>query len=302
LNPVHVMAKYEPKIMFVINPGAGAKDTDWKNLIREFFADRAETIELFDMPDNCDPREIKKAIEKSNAEKVIAVGGDGTVKLVAESLIGSDRVLGILPGGSANGMAREFGIPADGKKALETIIDGQPKKIHLVKVNDELCIHLSDIGFNAWVVHKFEANSIRGMRGYVKAAWNVLWRHRKMQVQLRTDENLITREAVMVVIANATQYGNGVVINPKGNLYDNLFEVVIVKKVSFVEIFKMRFTNWKLNPAKTEVFQTTELDIKSRYAAHFQVDGEAMGKVKEVHAELLPGAVNVIVPEEASGK
>ncbi len=38
------------------------------------------------------------------------------------------------------------------------MVNGTAKKIHLIKINDELCIHLSDIGFNAFVVKKFEAN------------------------------------------------------------------------------------------------------------------------------------------------
>lgn len=58
-------------------------------------------------------------------------------------------------------MAKEFNIPAEATKAFEIIEHGIPKKIHLVKVNDEICIHLSDIGFNAFVVKKFEEENTR---------------------------------------------------------------------------------------------------------------------------------------------
>ena len=122
-----------------------------------------------------------------------------------------------------------------------------------------------------------------------------------MKVNLQTDNENISRYAVMVVIANATRYGNGVVINPEGSLYDDLFEVVIVRKISFYEIFKMRFGKKKqLNPKKTELFQTRSLEIISRHHAHFQVDGESMGKVKKISAELMAKKLRVIIPKPES--
>ncbi len=241
---------------------------------------------------------VRAEIDRVQPARVIAVGGDGTVKLVATCLQQTGIPLGILPAGSANGMARELGISDEPEKALRAIAEGRERKIHLIKLNEELCIHLSDIGFNAFVIKKFEGQRRRGMWGYVKAAWKVLWQNRRMLVKIQTDEDHIWRKAAMVVIANATRYGNGVVINPEGSLYDRLFEVVIIRKVSFSEIFKMRFTRQNFNPAKTEFFQTRSLQIESASQVHFQVDGEYMGKLKKITATLLPDALTVLVPPE----
>ena len=101
----------------------------------------------------------------------------------------------------------------------------------------------------------------------------------------------------MVVIANATKYGGGALINPDGKLDDDLFEVIVVKKVSFAEIFKMMVTHSSYDPTKTEVYQTRVLQIRSRVKAHFQVDGEYLGKIKDINAEIIPAALQVIVPE-----
>jgi diacylglycerol kinase family enzyme len=70
--------------------------------------------------------------------------------------------------GSANGMAKEIGIPADIHKALNLALSGNTRSIHLIKVNNEYCIHLADIGFNAFVIKKFETSAGRGMWGYFK--------------------------------------------------------------------------------------------------------------------------------------
>lgn len=290
------------KLLFIINPGAGKKKNDWGKIIPAFFEDKSAChIELFELPQDCKLPVVKQKIDDSEADIVVAVGGDGTVKLVAECLQKTDRAMGILPGGSANGMARELGISNDPVEALELLIGGTVKTIHLVNVNDQLCIHLSDIGFNAYVVKKFEDAESRGMWGYVKAAFRVLWQHRKMRVRIQTDKEEVFRMAAMVVIANATQYGNGVVINPAGSLYDDKFEVIVIRKVSFREIFKMRFTQKGFDPSKTEFFQTRSLSIKSKHHAHFQVDGEVMGKIRSLKADVVKNALKIVVPEKVQG-
>lgn len=100
----------------------------------------------------------------------------------------------------------------------------------------------------------------------------------------------------MVVVANGTKYGNGVVINPLGSLYDHFFEVVIIRKISFTEIFKMRFFSDRLNNEKTELLQTSHLVLNSKRNLHFQVDGEYLGKTKRLVAEIIPDAIRIITP------
>lgn len=292
------MASSSPKLLFIINPGSGASNTDWRKEIETYFSNDPDSYEAIDLPDPCGPKILSKLISEKSPDKVIAVGGDGTVKLIAEALVNKNIPLGILPAGSANGMAREFGISDDAKSALDAVMQGTIKKIHLVKINGELCIHLSDIGFNATVVKKFEDEKRRGMWGYVKAAWKVLRHHSIMQVELKMDNESVFLEAAMVVIANATRYGNGVVINPEGSLFDQSFEVVIIKKISFSEIFKMRFTQKNFNEKKTAMYQTSWLRIQSKHKVHFQVDGEYRGKVNEINAEIIPDALLMIVPPD----
>jgi YegS/Rv2252/BmrU family lipid kinase len=284
------------KLLFIINKGSGKDDNDWQTLIRNYFEPTPHSAELFDMPDECCMEDLEKQVEKVRPDRVIAVGGDGTVKLVAECCMKVNIPLGILPAGSANGMAKELKIPIDATKALANTVHGITKKIHLTKVNDELCIHLADMGFNAFVIKKFDTYESRGMWGYVKAAWSALRSNDQMQVEIKVDGEKKQKSAAMIVIANATMYGTGALINPEGSLEDELFEVIVVKKISFKEIFKMIVTHQPYDPAKTEVYQTGDVQISSKKKAHFQVDGEYLGKVNKLEACIVKDALEIIVP------
>lgn len=283
------------KLLFIINPGSGSHSINLKEVISIHFEQKQIDTDLFELPDDCSLDKIKGKISESNADKVIAVGGDGTLKLVAECLLNSEIPIGIIPAGSANGMAKELGIPTDITDALNLLETGEAKKIHVVKLNDEICIHLSDLGFNAYLVKRFDSLQERGMWGYAKATWHALWNHKRMDVELKLKNEIVKSRAAMVAIANATMYGSGLKINPDGKLDDKLFEIILVKDYSYLEILKIWITKLPFNPKKIEVFQTDEVKIFSKHKAHFQIDGEYIGKVNTVEAKILPAAISVIV-------
>jgi len=285
------------KLLFIINPNSGHNTIDWPQAIIDYFTTSSHTIELHHLTKGCSLQTILDKIKSFSPHQVVAVGGDGTVKLVAECLLQQNIALGILPAGSANGLAKELGISNDPVKALDTLVQGHSKKIHATKINSHLCIHLSDIGLNAYAIKRFESQRIRGMWGYVIASLKVLWQNPRMEIEMRVDKKVTHIKAEMIVIANATKYGSGAVINPIGQLDDDLFEVIAIKQVSFIEIFKMIFLHTAFNPEKTALFQTNALMMKSAKRIHFQVDGEYLGKVKEVKAVIIPDALEVIVPE-----
>ncbi len=279
-----------------MNPGSGSGEINFSEVIGNYFAEKTQDFEIYKLTKNCSLTKIKGVIQQSMADRVIAVGGDGTLKLVAECVLETNIPIGIIPAGSANGMARELNIPSRIEEALDIAINAPAKKIHAVIVNGELCIHLADIGFNAYLVKKFDALPQRGMLAYAKAAWTALWNHYKMEVEFKIKDKTIHSKAAMVVIANATMYGTGVKINPDGQLDDDFFEVILVKEYSFMEILKLKFTNLPFNPKNIESFQTTNLSIKTRHKAHFQVDGEYIGKLNNIKAHIVKDAIHIIAP------
>ncbi|MEO6541694.1 MAG: diacylglycerol kinase family protein [Ferruginibacter sp.] len=280
------MKDNKSRLFFIINPGSGNSAINWETEIENYYRNSNYAIFIYKLPKDCPLQKLKDEINKFDPSTVIAAGGDGTVKLAAEAILGQNICLAILPAGSANGMAKELNIPMEPAKALAVITGGKQQSIHLLRINGELCIHLSDSGFNACLVKKFEEGSMRGQWAYVKAAWNVLWNHEKIYVEIVADNNKEKHEAVMIVLANATRYGNNVVINPEGSLTDDLFEIVIVKKISLTEIFKMRFSGGAFNKKKTAILQATAVTIHSKRKFHFQIDGEYRGKENKLEATI----------------
>jgi diacylglycerol kinase (ATP) len=262
------------KLLFIVNHKSGNNNTNWRAVIQQHFNTSTHTAEVYELPEKCSADDLKQKIHASGADRVIAVGGDGTVKLVAELVAGTQLPMGILPAGSANGMAKELGIPVDTNAALDVAAEGLVTKIDAIRINGELCIHLSDIGFNAFIIKTFESMKRRGMWNYVIAAWRVLWRNRKMRVKIETDNRFVTREAQMIVLANASRYGTGALI------------------------IKMFLTHKPYDPVKTELFKTRAVSVESRHKTHFQVDGEYLGKINSLEANIEHHALSIIVPVE----
>jgi YegS/Rv2252/BmrU family lipid kinase len=282
------------KLLFVINPVAGSTNYSWQDIISKYFTGKSITLDYYILEKKFDIEKLKKHIADIKPNRVIAVGGDGTVTMVARIIAGTEMALGILPSGSANGMAKELNISEEPGDALAIIEHGKIKSCDAIRINDkDICLHLSDIGLNAQLIKYFDEGKLRGKLGYARVVFKTLWRKRKMHVLL---DNEVEREAFMVVVANASKYGTGVVINPEGKLDDGLFEVVLVKQVALFELFKLLLRPQAFIPQNIEYFHTTTMKIETRKRVHFQIDGEYMGKINKIEAVILPKHINIILP------
>ncbi|MEO7961297.1 MAG: diacylglycerol kinase family protein, partial [Ginsengibacter sp.] len=275
------------KILIVLNPVSGGKKRiNWEPEIRKYFLSRNDTVEFFMLTGKDDTDSLQYWFSKFKPDRVIAVGGDGTISMVAKQIMGTNIILGILPAGSANGMAKELQIPDDPLEAIRLITDGEVKCCDIIKVNDEnICFHLSDLGLNARLIKYFDDSSFRGMWGYARMVFKVLWRKKLMDAHILADGLDIQTKAYMVVIANASKYGTGAVINPDGKVDDAKFEIIVLRKISIIQFVKMFWSYKTFNPQNVEIFHTTQATITTRHDTHFQIDGEFKGKINKVTAK-----------------
>jgi len=283
-------------VLFIINPHSGTTRRPWHTIINDFFLHRAIEVHCHYLEKDTSSVKIVDKIHQVQPNLVVAVGGDGTIKLVAAALLKSSIPMGIIPAGSANGLAYELGIPTDPTLALQTLLTGKSIKIHGIAIQNEICLHLADIGLNAWAMKKFNRGNTRGWLGYGWASLQSLYYARIHSVTLQTDQQSIKLRAAMIVLANGTSYSTGAIINPGGSLLDEYFEVIVMKEISLIETLKMLFTHQPFNPKKVEVYSTQKVTIRCKKKIPFQIDGEYQGKVKNIEATIVSPAVSIIVP------
>ncbi|MCG6187110.1 diacylglycerol/lipid kinase family protein [Maribellus maritimus] len=292
--------KSKQKILFVINPKSGNnRKGDYETQILDFAKTEGFEYKIYKTTGENDSKDIRELLNIYRPDKVIAFGGDGTFNMVAAEMIGKKAALGIIPGGSANGLAFNLDIPTRFFDALEISIKGRGVPMDVIRVNDKYyCFHLSDVGINARIVKRFEKEDTRGMIGYGKQLFKELFSPKSFfSYNIETGGRKKRLKAEMIVIANAQSYGTGVKINPAGNISDGKFEIVTIKPYPWWFVFNFIFAGFTGNLHRMEyvkVYRSEKAKITLDKTQDFQIDGEVIGKVKNLKLEIIPNAIHVI--------
>src|SRR5690606_32910123 len=144
------------KILVVVNLKSGVGlSQDFHDSLINFADNNKIQFEVLITTGKNDRQVLKKQIKKFKPDLVYAIGGDGTINLVASELIKTNITLGIFPAGSANGLAYNLGITNDLDTALGTYLTTKPVTMDAIVINKNYyCFHLSDIGLNARIVSR----------------------------------------------------------------------------------------------------------------------------------------------------
>lgn len=293
--------------LFIINPVAGNySKAALLNAIGRISLSKKLNYSVVYTEGLDDEHRILYYIDLLKPRKVIVCGGDGTINMVAGLLTGSKIPLGIIPVGSANGLAAELRIPDDLKTALEICFSGNDMAIDAIILNGKhYSFHLSDLGFNARIINEFEKIGERGLIAYAKAFFLSLKEKSTALYSIQANGSTVTTPAEMVVIANAARYGTGAVVSPHSKINDGTFELVIFKPIPLSELLHLTlaaFLGSLENSPYVDIIKTTKATIKTEKPQYFQVDGQVLEKASEVEIEILKKAVHVIAPSNISGK
>lgn len=288
----------EQRVLFVINKKSGNRENhSIDKIIAQHAAESGYLFKLYFCNKNIED-EIRKAVTQFSPTIVCAVGGDGTVNLVASIIQSRNISLLIVPFGSANGMAKELQIPPTLKECLDLINFGKIQKIDLLKVNDVISVHLADVGLNARIVRRFELDTKRGLLTYGKHLFYEIFLLKRNRFRIDYDGKSITVKAVSLTFANATKYGTSATINPDGILNDGYFEICIVKpfpKYHVISIAYKMFRNTLKYSEFFKVIKCKKAEVTCTKKTILQNDGELMKRVSHVDLEILPNSLQVII-------
>lgn len=285
-------------VLLVVNPVSGAVDKSEFIDAATLFAVRENlNLILYKTTGGDDISMIRQLYESHNPERIIIAGGDGTVKIVAEATEAKDVILGILPAGSANGLAVDLDLMRTLDENLDIAFHNHYIELDTIIINEQRCFHLSDLGLNAELVKNYEKSNIRGKWGYFLQAINTLMDFGEPFNAIITANNqIIECEARMIVIANSKKYGTGIVINPDGIMNDGKFELVILKNLDLIIFGEIILGNMPLNHEDIEIISTDEATIKTNFPVSFQIDGEYCGNESELKINISPNKIKVAIP------
>jgi YegS/Rv2252/BmrU family lipid kinase len=284
------------RILFLFNAKSGPSNSGVPPLAVQRHLEKArDTARLLKVEKGIE-KLLKDTIEDFQPTHLIAIGGDGTVKLAAESILDKDILLGIIPTGSANGLASELEISTDPDKALADVLHGEVSALDMAELNGQYSIHLADLGFNASLVRGFQRSNIRGFLGYAKEFISHWPDQEVFDVVVEQDHERVERKnIIMVVVANAESYGTGAVINPGGKVDDGYIEICLVKNLRLVNLVEMMFDNIELDKDFiVQVRVKEKAKIKLSKKVPFQIDGEYIGKRDEIEMTVRSQAIKLV--------
>ena len=289
----------KPLIRFIINPISGnGKGGRIESLIGQSTLTDKFDVEVFKTTARGHAIELaKQAVEKS-CYAVIAIGGDGTVNEVASALVHTKTALGIIPCGSGNGLAKHFKIPSDAGKAIRSLSTSASMLIDTLKINEWFALNVSGLGFDGYIAWLFDKEGKRGLSSYTRISLREYFSYPSAHFNIIADGQTIQAEAHMVVIANASQFGNAAIIAPKADLKDGLMDLIIVKRPP---VYKMPHTFFRLfsgtlkPDANIKMLQCKNLQVQSSRPLHLHVDGEPHKPIDHLSVEILKDSLRVLI-------
>ncbi|AWG20136.1 diacylglycerol kinase [Flavobacterium faecale] len=284
-------------ILLVVNPISGDIDkTELIDTVAAFTAVKNRNFNLYETQGAGDILNIKKIFHELNPERIIIAGGDGTIKMVGEALEHDDVIFGILPAGSANGLATDLDLPNTTEDCLDIIFKDKFIELDMVVINGKKSLHLSDIGLNAELIKNYENGTIRGKLGYViQAISTFIDREEPFRALIEVNEMRIECEARMIVMANSQKYGTGVVINPAGVINDGKFELIILKNLDLFVLGQIISGTTVVEPENVEIISTDYAKITTNRPVNFQIDGEYCGTETVLTVGMSPSKMKITV-------
>lgn len=287
-------------IVFIVNPKSGMeRQKEIQNGIDANLDQSKYSYELKHTEYAKHGTVLAREAAQNGAYAVVAVGGDGSVNDVVKGLLGTDTVLGIIPKGSGNGMARNLGIPLDTAGAIKVISSGHPQKIDIGFANGEVFTSNAGVGFDALIAHKFATSERRGFLIYSWLVTKYMWLYKSFHWQITVDGKTFAKRAFMAVVANGQQFGYNFRIAAMADHTDGLLDLVIIRRFPKIlgGLIALRAMKGTLAASPyVEHFKGKEIVITHPLLKRIQTDGDAHPSPDKITFTIQPAALKVIVP------
>jgi diacylglycerol kinase (ATP) len=292
-------AKVKPRRVYVIaNPAAG-QDRPFLNLFNNSFQAADIEWELLITKKAGDAERLARESVAAGADVVAAYGGDGTVSEVANGLYGSDIPLAIFPGGTANVMSVELGIPSDLAGAVALACgSGAARPVDMGKIGGRMFLLRAAIGYTAEMIKGAdrEDKNRLGNLAYILSALRALPNAQAVPYKLTLDGTVVEIEGAVCIIANSGSLGlPGWSLTRKVDVSDGLLDVIVIQNVDLNALLAVAASAMGVGEP-LDHWQVREVTIEANPPQTVECDGEII-EPTPFSASVLPQAIRVLVPD-----
>lgn len=276
-------------------------------LIRYYFGEHNRKVQVVRSRNGDHIAKLARCAVEEGTDTVVAVGGDGTVNLIARHLVNSPTILGVIPTGSGNGLARNLKIPLRLNRALISLKEPNIISIDVGKVRDnthkELIFLVScGIGWEGVIATVFESSRIRGILPYATAALTTYLQYEPQIVEVKseTDGWRWSGRPMLFTVANMKEYGVNATIAPQAKFDDGRLDLCLIPRQSLIDAIKYTPEIFRQRPDAIpgylhysgEIFS-----IQRELSGNISVDGSPEFVGEHIKIEVLSSALKVAVPQ-----
>jgi diacylglycerol kinase (ATP) len=306
------------KIVFIINPNAamGSTGREWPQ-IEKMARDRLGAFQTLLTTGPGDATMLTRNALHNGAERVICVGGDGTLNEVVNGFLGKngplrpEAILGFIPRGTGCDFIKTVPIPVKLNRALDVIIASHTRSIDLGRLeymdhhghpSSRYFHNITSFGLGGEVDERVNRTT-KIFGGFISFIWATLISiliYNKKQIRLTVDDCFYQSVMIWnVVVANGQYHGGGMWVAPEARVDDGIFHVTVIGDFTLPEVFwnlPKLYNGTLVGLKKVQTLVGKKVEASSDQKVLLDVDGEQPGQLPAV-IDIVPKAVRFIIPK-----
>jgi diacylglycerol kinase (ATP) len=288
----------------VVNPTKVS--ADFRDTVTTKLADAGWAEPLWLETSEEDPgRGMTQEALAAGVDLVLGAGGDGTVRVVADGMAGSDVPMGVIAAGTANLLARNLELPLSEPEAVDVALALQTRDVDLIKLSvdggpGQHFAVMAGVGVDAVIMDEVndDLKKTVGPLAYFVAAGKAVGRL-PMRLDVRVDGGRRHRRKSMVCLIGNVGRLPGITLLPDAHAENGLLDVYLASPRRVTHWLKLVLRLITRRPQKddqVDSWQGRRVEVHLAEPDSYQMDGDVAGECRSLVAEVQPGALRVCIP------
>jgi len=267
--------------MIIVNPaGGGGKSIDLLPEVEKRLFNLKVSPDIRIAENSQQATKLARQASQCGYKRIAAMGGDGTVNMVAAGLIGTDTTMAVIPTGSGNDFFRMLNIKNDLDDICKTVVSGEGSLFDVGLFNNRPFFNMLGIGFDAQVAMEANKKSKNlGLLSYLMAVYRVLKKYQSYDVKLRIDSLELSQEILLIAVGIGRSTGSGFYLTPQASADDGKFDVCVARDTSRRRIITLLPKALKGNHVRepeVTMYRCKQLEIYSQQPLPIHFEGETL--------------------------